>query len=146
MTDPQANLLEVLDHLREAVGYLKNSFDKCQAIGINSKERMALVEFEALANRFARVTDILIHKVYRSIDSIEFLEGGTLIDVMNRAEKRKIIDSVKEMRILKDLRNDIAHEYLSEKIQLLHEEVLQLSPKLFDLANRALQYCHKYQE
>ncbi|MBA3236871.1 MAG: hypothetical protein H0T62_00785 [Parachlamydiaceae bacterium] len=87
---------------------------------------------------------MLIHKVYRSIDAVEFVEGGTLIDVMNRADKRKLIDSIQEMRILKDLRNDIAHEYISERIQFLHQEIFERAPKLLELVDRAVDYCRRY--
>ena len=138
------NLKEILQQLKEAGKHLKISFDRCKAIKADRKEENSLIEFEALTGRFARVTDILIHKVYRSIDSVEFVEGGTLIDVMNRADKRKLIDSVQEMRTLKDLRNDIAHEYIIERIQLLHHEVLERTPKLLLLTTRALDYCIKY--
>jgi hypothetical protein len=37
--------------------------------------------------------DVILNKVFRSIDAIELEDGGTLLDVVNRAEKRGIIDS-----------------------------------------------------
>lgn len=118
--DHRNNLIEIIEQLQEAAEHLKISLQRCSAIEPHAKEENALIELEALTSRFARTIDMLVHKVYRSIDAVEFVEGGTLIDVMNRAEKRKLIDSVQEMRILKDLRNDIAHEYIAESIQLLH--------------------------
>lgn len=143
--DQQSNLMEVMVQLKKASLHLKISLKRCSLIGPNIKGEDDLIEFEALTSRFARATDLLIHKVYRSIDAVEFIEGGTLIDVMNRADKRKLINSVKEMRLFKDLRNDIAYEYVAERIQMLHQEVLQCTPKLFQLISRAIDYCQKYQ-
>lgn len=129
--DQNAHLLETIDQLQEAANHLKISIERCLKLSPNTDEN-ALIEFEALTSRFARATDMLIHKVYRSIDAVEFIDGGTLIDVMNRSEKRNLIDSVQEMRILKDMRNDIAHE------------VLKSGPKLLELIDRAVRYCQRY--
>lgn len=134
-TSSEEQILESMNQLQEATYDLKISLERCSHIKSKTEE-VALIEFEALTSRFARATDILIHKVYRSIDSVEFIDGGTLIDVMNRAEKRELIDSVQEMRLFKDLRNDISHEYIKEK--------LQYSPKLLELVQRAHSYCQRY--
>ncbi|MGZ3633563.1 MAG: hypothetical protein ACXU9U_01005 [Parachlamydiaceae bacterium] len=141
--DRQNNLMEVIKELQEAATHLRISLERCTVIGLNAKDENALIEFEAFTSRFARAVDLLIHKVYRSIDNVEFVEGGTLIDVMNRAEKRKLIDSAREMRLLKDMRNDIAHEYLAERLQLLHEEVLNQAPRLLQLIEKAIDYCQR---
>lgn len=141
--DAHEHLAETIDQLKDAAKHLAISLKRCSEIESNETE-VALIEFEALTSRFARATDILIHKVYRTIDHIEFIDGGTLIDVMNRAEKRGLIDSIHEMRIFKDLRNDIAHEYIAERIQIVHQEVLQQIPKLLELIERAVSYCQKY--
>ncbi len=141
--DRQNNLLEVIAQLQEAATHLRISLERCTAIGLVVKDENALIEFEAFTSRFARAVDLLIHKVYRSIDNVEFIEGGTLIDVMNRAEKRKLIDSTREMRLLKDMRNDIAHAYLAERLQLLHEEVLNQAPRLLELIQKSIDYCQR---
>lgn len=139
--DQQANLHEIIEQLQDAAGHLTTSLQRCSIISLHITEENALIEFEALTSRFARTVDMLIHKVYRSIDAVEFIEGGTLIDIMNRAEKRNLIDSVQEMRFLKDLRNDIAHEYITDRIQLLHGEVIESVPKLLQLTSRAIEYA-----
>lgn len=143
-SDPQLNLLEVINQLVDAAGHLKISHVRCLSRSKHDNNEDELIEYEALTSRFARAVDILIHKIYRSIDTVEFTSGGTLIDVMNRAEKRKLVDSVREMHILKDLRNDISHEYLPERLQLIHQEVLERTPKLIDLIERAVEYSKKY--
>lgn len=71
----------------------------------------ALEKVEALTSRFARVVDLLIHRVLRSIDFYELQEPGSLLDVANRAERRGLVISVDWLREMKDVRNRISHDY-----------------------------------
>jgi hypothetical protein len=110
------NVLAVLTNnvqaLKSSVNWLLRSYNKCLLIGIKraySEEEFD--SFENLTSRYARSSDLLIHKVLRSLDTAEFLDSGSLIDVINRAEQRGLIDSVLELRSIKDIRNEIAHEY-----------------------------------
>lgn len=142
--DEKLNLIILIDQLQDAAGHLRISLQRCSAITPKVGKENILIEFEALTSRFARIVDLLIHQIYRAIDAVEFIEGGTTIDILNRAEKRGLIDSLHEMRTLKNLRNDIAHEYISARIQLLHDDVFQYSPKVLELVARAANYCQQY--
>jgi uncharacterized protein YutE (UPF0331/DUF86 family) len=82
--------------------------------------------------------------VLRSIDTVEFVTVGSLIDVVNRAEQRGIINSVSEIRILKDLRNEIAHEYETGNLRELFDTVLQNTPQLLAISEQVINYCEKY--
>ena len=145
MNDNELNLKKVLEQINEATKHLKASYTRCQNSGLKEPHSEEdLIDFEALTSRFARVTDMLVHKLYRSIDSVELIEGGTLIDVINRAEKRGIIDSANEIRLMKDLRNDIAHEYAADKLLLIHDEVFGHAPKLLSYIKLAVKYSEKY--
>lgn len=75
---------------------------------------------------------------------MELVDNGTLIDAVNRAEKRAIIDSALDVRMLKELRNDIAHEYLSDSITKLQENVFEAIPKLLKIVTSSTNYCQKY--
>lgn len=139
------NLKAILQQLQRAEKQLKTSYKRCQKIGltrIHNEEE--LIEFEALTGRFARLIDMLVHKFFRALDSLEFVEGGTLIDVVNRAEKRGIVDSALTIRTLKDIRNEIAHEYLVEKLNRLHQEVYESVPKLLDIIDHSVAYAKRY--
>ncbi len=87
-----------------------------------------LVHLDAITSRFARLADILIQKVFRAIDAIELTDEGTLIDRLNRAEQRGIIDSAEGWRNIRELRNQIAHEYVLEDLHSLFEDVIQFTP------------------
>jgi uncharacterized protein YutE (UPF0331/DUF86 family) len=73
------------------------------------------------------------------------MNSGSIIDAANGAEKRGIVDSVSKLRDLKDLRNEIAHEYETEDIRLLFSLVLASSSLLFEIADKTEKYCRKYQ-
>jgi uncharacterized protein YutE (UPF0331/DUF86 family) len=135
------HLAQVLEQLQAGLGWLRRSYEQVTAVGIkDSYTPDEYDKFENLTSRYARVVDLLVNKVLRSLDAVELQEPGTLIDSANRAVSRGLIDSVDSLRRLKDLRNDIAHEYLTEDLTDLFEEVLETTPQLLSLAERVQQY------
>ena len=138
-------LLKTLEDLQKACHWLNRSSQKCIQIGV--KENYSDDEFDAFENltsRFARTSDLLIQKVYRSIDKVEFEEGGTLIDVLNRAHKRGLLDSLEEVRQLRELRNEITHEYKAIFLPPIFKSVLQQTPLLLTLVEKVILYSKKY--
>jgi hypothetical protein len=143
------NVLDVLKNnvqsLKSSINWLLRSYNKCLIIGIKaaySEEEFDI--FENLTSRYARSSDLLIHKVLRSLDAVEFLDSGSLIDVLNRAEKRGIIDSVLELRSIKDIRNEIAHEYKETELTELFVAVFKQTPRLFEITRRIIEYSDRY--
>ena len=67
-------------------------------------------KLESLSSCYGRFVDILINKLFRAVDQYELMEAETLIDTLNRAEKRGTVNA-KTGRELKELRNLIVHEY-----------------------------------
>jgi len=121
--------------------WLAYSLKACKAIGIREHYTPeAFGQFETLCARYARSIDFLIRKFYRTLDAFEFEESGTLIDIIHRAHKRGLIDSVEEMRLLKELRNEIVHEYIEEDLTDYFKEVLEASHKVLRLIDRAETY------
>jgi hypothetical protein len=140
------NLIETIQQVMRAENHLRVSYKRCQKIGLQGPHsEEALIEFEALTARFARLVDILVHKLFRAVDAVELVDAGTLIDVINRAEKRGMIDASQEVRALKDLRNDISHEYIAEKLTQLHQEVYHSIPKLSAMIAKSIAYAKKLQ-
>ncbi len=139
------NLLKTLEQLNAAVRWLERSFKNCAESGIKTQYSDEEYDaFETLASRFARTTDLIFSKVFRSIDAFEMEERGTLIDAVNRAEKRGIVEGIEQARELKDLRNVIIHEYIPEDFKNIFDELLALTPAVLKIAENCKNYCAQY--
>ena len=57
-------------------------------------------------------------------------DTAPLIDLLNRAEKLMIIVSAEELLQMRDIRNQIAHEYLPEAVPELAKEVVVMTTLL----------------
>jgi hypothetical protein len=125
-------LAECIDELRRALDHLRFSANACEKIADSqpdlSEDQLILVE--AFTSRFARVTDLLVRKVLRALDQVEWSESGTLLDVALRAEKRGLVDSVDWLREIKDLRNRISHDYAGDQLPDIFACCLAELPKL----------------
>ena len=140
-------LREALDRLEDAERWLRRSYRMCREVDVED----ALSEedydaLETLTSRFARVSDMLLQKVFRSIDRLEFEESGTLLDALNRAEKRGLIESVDQFRLIRELRNEIAHEYSLDDLSELFRSVLNYTSLLFAMIDKVKAYCLRYDE
>jgi uncharacterized protein YutE (UPF0331/DUF86 family) len=102
-----ANARRHLDYSSKQVAGLPDNLE-----GVTEKQ---LESTEAFTGRFARSVDLLVNKVLRALDRAEMNPEGTLLDIINRAEKRRLIDHAEELREMKDVRNMIAHDYAGAK-------------------------------
>lgn len=148
MTEQMQQLLvHELKVLEDARNVLVYSFDKCKAIGIKETyEPEELESFESYTGRFARLSDILIQKIFRLVDELDLDAQGTIRDRINRAEKKELIASSDVFIEIRMVRNDIAHEYLPEAIRDIFGKVLILTPDLLNGVERTITYCKKYTE
>ena len=148
MTGQEAveNLFKTIYMSEDAMSWLNRSYRICEKIGIRDEYSDEEFDaFETLTSRYARVSDILIHKVFRAMDTVEMEYGGTIIDVVNRAHKRNLFESVDEIREIKDIRNEIAHEYIQNDLCGIFNDVLRLTPKVSKLLENIKRYCEKYE-
>ena len=97
-------------------------------------------QFETLCSRYARTIDFLVRKVFRCLDDVEFETQGTLVDVVNRAHKRGFFDDVNIIREIKDIRNEIVHEYLDDGLQEVFVDIMQTAPDLLAIVDNSLSY------
>ena len=146
MTDVMRMLLiQELKLLTDARDVLLYSFNKCSAIGIKEAYQPEELEsFESFTGRFARLSDILIQKIFRLVDELDLDSHGTVRDRINRAEKKGLISSSDTFVEIRVIRNDIAHEYLPEAIRSIFGKVLALTPNLLEGVDRTAVYCEKY--
>ena len=138
-------LKEKLALLNLSAEWVKRSYDQCAAIGIKENySKNEFDKFENLTSRYARTVDMLVNQTLRSLDTVELTDSGTIIDIMNRAEKRGIVESAGIVHKLKDLRNEIVHEYQIEQIECFFESVLVSTPILLETIDSLQKYSQKY--
>jgi len=138
-------LRENLNTLNLSANWVKHSYE--QTAAIDQKAEYETEEFDKLENltsRYARTTDMLVNKVLRSIDTVELEDIGTIIDIMNRAEKRGIVSSAELLHTIKDLRNNIVHEYKIAEITRFFADVKKYTPLLLDIIKKVNEYCARY--
>lgn len=132
--------------LQKQLAWLEISLNECELIGIKDKYSIEeFGKFETLCSRYSRGIDFLIRKIFRSLDEYEFENQGTLVDVVNNAHKRGLFDDINEIRIMKDVRNTIAHEYIEDELVDVFEEVLNYSIRLKQIVNTTLKYIQDLQ-
>ena len=85
---------------------------------------------DSLSSKFSRVSDIYTQKVIKTLLFLLREDAPTFLDRMNLCEKLGIIPSAEELIAIRDLRNIIAHEYLSENLLEIYREIIQLSDNL----------------
>ena len=137
----EEKLKQDVELLKKQLTWLRLSCDECKIISI--KENYTIDEFgkfEILCSRYSRGIDFLIRKIFRIIDEYEFEYQDTLIDVVNNAHKRGLLENVDELRIMKDIRNTIVHEYIEDALADVFDEVLLYSEKLIIIIENTLEY------
>ncbi len=148
MTETEkTELLKVnLNALNKSMGWLLHSYSICKEIGIKDDfSAQELTEFESLTARFARTIDLFINKSLRSLYKVELEDPGTVIDILNKAEKREIIESAEIWKEIKELRNTIAHDY---DIDNFTSEIFKPSLEYTPIVEKSIvalnSYCEKY--
>ncbi len=136
-------LQEQLKIMDAAAAVLTESKERVEKVFASKKAVLDAGEresCEALTSRFARLCDFLFQRVFRTLDEIELQFEGTAIDRLNRMEKRGLITSAALWRELRNLRNEIAHDYLIETSDDVLKQSLAQAPELLDTAARVRQY------
>jgi hypothetical protein len=119
---------EVLD---QAVPSFSKSLEKCRSLNLEGPRSFEVEEsLDALTSKFARVSDIFTQKVLKSLVLLTREDAPTFVDRMNLCEKLGVISSAADLIEIRDLRNQIAHEYLSDNLTEIYGDCLTLSEKL----------------
>ncbi|MFZ4465180.1 MAG: hypothetical protein ACOYN5_15130 [Bacteroidales bacterium] len=109
------------------------SVSKCQNIGIKESYTFEELEsFDSLTSKFNRTSDIFTQKVIRSVWMLLHEPFAPFIDMMNQCEKMDMLRSADQMIEIRDLRNQIAHEYLPDAIRDLVPQAIELSASLIE--------------
>lgn len=130
-----SNLQSLLDLnlnlLKQALPSFERSLVKCRDLDFSTPISFETEEsLDALSSKFSRVSDIFTQKVLKTLVFVVREDAPTFLDRMNLCEKLGIIPSAEELIAIRDLRNTIAHEYLSENLVEIYREIIQLSDSL----------------
>jgi len=119
------------DALEIALPSFLRSLEKCRVFDLEAPLSFEVEEsFDALTSKFARVSDIFTQKVLKSFVILTREDAPTFMDRMNLCEKLGVIPLAEDLIDIRDLRNQIAHEYLSNNLVEVYHECLLLSDKL----------------
>ncbi|MEI7813090.1 MAG: hypothetical protein WCJ01_11815 [Ignavibacteria bacterium] len=124
-------LKKELGDLLTATESLNRSFLKCQSISI--KEVFSFEEqesFDSLSSKFARTSDIYTQKILKTIFLLLHENPRSFIDKANLAEKLEIIPSADDIILIRDLRNEIVHEYILLELSRIYNEIFLHYSKL----------------
>ncbi len=136
-------LKEEIALLQNAVDTLMLSVEKCRKIGRKDDYSFEEMEsFDSLTSKFKRASDIYTQKVLRSVWALLHEPFAPFIDLMNKAEKLSLIGDAETMITIRDIRNQIAHEYLPQAIAELVPEMLKYSRLLADNIALTIEYVH----
>jgi hypothetical protein len=117
--------------LKQALPSFERSLVKCRDIDFSPPISFETEEsLDSLSSKFSRVSDIYTQKVIKTLLFFLREDAPTFLDRMNLCEKLGIIPSAEELIEIRDLRNIIAHEYLSENLVEIYREIIQLSDNL----------------
>jgi len=136
----QEVLVESWRSCERARAWVERSYKNSPAPPYESLNEEDWDQLEALSGRFARLVDLIVHKLFRALDRYEFEETISLLDSANRAVKRGLVENVDELRDLKDIRNEIVHEYSVEDVVSLHEDIYNAAPGLIALVGKIGDY------
>ncbi|RME65915.1 MAG: hypothetical protein D6778_05550 [Nitrospirae bacterium] len=146
MTDKLILLKKDLSDFKETLKWLRRSISRCKPLVGKPSDDLSEEEIErveALMARFSRSIDFIINRLLRGIDIVELEEPGSRLDIVIRAEKRGFIEDYKELIVLKDLRNELSHEYVGDELVEKIEEVLRASEKVIEVGEKIVQYIEK---
>lgn len=119
-----------------ALQHLEYSFNKVKAWDFRRTDwrEEELEALESYSSRFARSSDLVVSRLLRSMAlTVDPAFRGSVIDLLNLAEKQGWISSARKWFRIRELRNIAAHEYTTEDLNKLLVELLSLTPIIFEI-------------
>ena len=129
--------------LHASVETLLMSVEKCRKIGVKDEYSFEEQEsFDSLTSKFSRASDLFTQKVIRTIWLLLHESFVPFIDMINICVKMNMLHSTDEMIGIRDIRNQIAHEYIPDALRELVPEVTEMTQQLVENIN----YCRIFLE
>jgi len=129
--------------LHASVETLLMSVEKCRKIGVKDEYSFEEQEsFDSLTSKFSRASDLFTQKVIRTSWLLLHESFVPFIDMMNICVKMNMLHSTDEMIGIRDMRNQIAHEYIPDALIELVPEITEMTQQLVENIN----YCRIFLE
>jgi uncharacterized protein YutE (UPF0331/DUF86 family) len=146
---PSSNTIKLLEEslqqASDAAGHLKKSIERCKGFGSSPPyTEEQLIDLEALTGRFARVSDLLVQKVLKTIQRLDRDTPGTVRDRILQSEQKGIIPSAEMLLDIRDIRNTIAHDYDGDSFNEIVLFVFQNTSFLLQGVETAMEYSKKF--
>ena len=130
-----------LNDLTTALESLQITLKKCKKIGIKQEYNFEEQElFDSLSSKFSRASDIFTQKILKIIFILLRETPKSFIDKANLAEKLEIIPSAESLILIRDLRNEIVHEYMLEELPRIYKEIFSNHKNLIAAIDNAKRY------
>lgn len=132
LAESKSEILEGIQHLEYS--YIKAMKLSTELGKLTSED---LETWEGLIARFGRVSDIFLSKYLRTqVSNQEPGFRGSFRDLLDLAEKFRLIDNADFWAQVRELRNSSVHEYSKIKVPLIFAKVRELTPKLIELKQK----------
>jgi hypothetical protein len=130
-------LLQTESQLLDAsIETLLRSVEKCSLIPVKDEYTFEEQEsFDSLTSKFNRTSDLLTQKVLRTKWMLLHESFVPFIDMMNVCEKMRIVCSANQLIGIRDMRNQITHEYIPDALRDLVPEVIEMTQQLVENIN-----------
>ncbi|MEK7704896.1 MAG: hypothetical protein AAB426_08050 [Myxococcota bacterium] len=123
---------QIVTDLRNTHRHLDYSYRK--VLGLSLERDLGEEELESLesfSSRFARYSDMIVARYFRALMlDRDPAFRGSVIDLLNSAEKLGWIDSANTWRRIRELRNVAAHQYTDDDFLALYRELRDLASVL----------------
>lgn len=137
-------LNEELELLENSITTLNLSVIKCSKITGKKEYTFEEMEsFDSLTSKYGRTSDLYTQKVLRTIWMLLHEPFLPFIDFVNNMEKIELIESADHLIEIRDLRNQITHEYIPEAITELVPEVIEYTKVLFNNIDKTKLFIKK---
>ena len=98
---------------------------------------------EAYSSRIARCSDILIHKVLKTIQQYDSEIPGSIRDLLLQSEKKGLISGSSLFLELRAFRNEQAHDYLEKSLHQVLENCNRFALPLLSEVKTVIAYCNQ---
>lgn len=129
--------------ITKAIAALEYSLQKVHKLDLDSDLSLDEQEIlESFTARFSRLSDLFTQKYLKTFFILIGERPHTIIDKSNILEKLKI-KNAKLLLDIRDIRNDITHEYIEDTVNILINKAIEATPNLIEIIKSTNEYTNE---